>query len=214
MKQRKPVTLALFRFFPSTDLYRKKAFKYCLVDVRGVLVYRRRTQEMLEDADVEAISVREGRFSDCRTFYKGLSPLAQKKLISRWQSRIRDGEKVFIGRLDDEPAHYAWVSLKDEMHLSEIGKAFRLEAGAGFVYDCYTAESFRGRGIYTAVLRQLVEHLKRAAVEQVFIHCDRENVASRKGIESAGFELYSSYTRVKVFGMSCVVERPVEVGAP
>jgi RimJ/RimL family protein N-acetyltransferase len=59
--------------------------------------------------------------------------------------------------------------------------------GRAFLYNFYTSDSFRGRGLYPALLLRIRYELGREGTHDLIIDVDEPNVASRRGIAKAGF---------------------------
>jgi L-amino acid N-acyltransferase YncA len=55
--------------------------------------------------------------------------------------------------------------------------------------NCFTEPEARGRGLYPALLRAMCDELARRGHRRAIISCAPDNVASRRGIERAGFRL-------------------------
>ena len=55
----------------------------------------------------------------------------------------------------------------------------------------------RGRGIYPALITQLIEH--EAWCDHFYIDIERGNAASQKGLEKVGFSFYQEYCFLRGF---------------
>src|SRR5690606_31856109 len=87
--------------------------------------------------------------------------------------------------VDGEPAGYGWVAT----HTCEIGELalrFDLPAGNRYLWDFATLPAFRGRGIYPALLSEIVRRECPPATRLWIIHAP-ENLPSGIGINRAGF---------------------------
>lgn len=89
----------------------------------------------------------------------------------------------------EEWAHSSWLSLEDN---SIIDPFFKKQSAiyTACVGICSTSPSFRGLGLYPLVLSYICEYLKENGKLIVFISTRKENIASIKGINKAGFTVY------------------------
>ena len=92
-------------------------------------------------------------------------------------STIGGKSKIYVCYDKNKPVHYSYVTekcmkfpflKKDEIHIG----------------PCYTAESHRGRGIYPAVLNEIIKNYKD---KTAILIIDDKNNSSIKGAEKAGF---------------------------
>jgi CelD/BcsL family acetyltransferase involved in cellulose biosynthesis len=109
--------------------------------------------------------------------------------IQRLFARLRAGDHVHVWREQGRPVHIAWSGLRREIQAEyELGtaRAMRLPEPYALIYDCWTAEADRGRGIYARMLRHLRAHYAGQAAAAA-IYCKESNEPSIRGIEKAGF---------------------------
>ena len=58
--------------------------------------------------------------------------------------------------------------------------------------ECFTNEEFKGNSIYPFVINHIAkEEILKNKQKEVFIIVNSDNISSIKGIEKAGFELYT-----------------------
>lgn len=101
-------------------------------------------------------------------------------------ARRRRGCRVIAAWQGDDLASYCWLSTGRE-HVGELARTFALPAGDTYVWDCATVERFRGRGLYTALLRAILDLLAAEGGRRVWIGAATTNRASNRAFESAGF---------------------------
>lgn len=99
--------------------------------------------------------------------------------------RIKDGHCPYLARIDGEPVAYGWSAWK-RAEIGELGIDIDLPAGDRYLWDFVTMPDQRGQGIYPLMLQEILRREMEDA-ERFWIGHDRENVASAKGIERAGF---------------------------
>lgn len=102
------------------------------------------------------------------------------------RKRIKAGDQPHVARIDGRLAHVAWVGQRDRIVATEVGteNEIPLEASATVIFDCWTPPSARGQGVYPWVIRELAAA---ASTSTAWIYCEARNLASRRGIEKAGF---------------------------
>jgi RimJ/RimL family protein N-acetyltransferase len=69
------------------------------------------------------------------------------------------------------------------------------------IHYCFVAENERGNNIYPAMLIALCDNLRsREGVARILIDAERDNIASIRGIQKAGFMLLGTAVYVQVMG--------------
>lgn len=100
--------------------------------------------------------------------------------------RRREGHRPYLISVDGEPAGYGWVANRT-CEIGELGLCFYLPTGNRYLWDFATLPDFRGRGIYPALLSEIVRRECPPATRLWIIHAP-ENLPSGVGIARAGFE--------------------------
>jgi ribosomal protein S18 acetylase RimI-like enzyme len=57
-----------------------------------------------------------------------------------------------------------------------------------YIWDCVTLPTYRGRGLYSALLAYMLAELREAGVRRTWIGASLDNQASIKGFMNAGFQ--------------------------
>ena len=99
---------------------------------------------------------------------------------------LASGDKGYLGYYHNECVHRSWLKLGPQAINFYWSYAYRLTPQQGYIHYCETATKVRGLGIYAAVLRQIVADYPH---KEMLICTQATNIASRKGIEKAGFRL-------------------------
>ena len=97
-------------------------------------------------------------------------------------------------------AGWGWsYSPTESALLVETQTRLEFAPGAVSLYDYYILERFRGRGVYSKLLAGIVQSRFNSGASKAYIMCLAANVASRKGIERAGFRLWRTDRCWKIF---------------
>ena len=95
------------------------------------------------------------------------------------------GSKAFVFVDENgQVAHYAFVADKKVM-VGEIRRYLYLPEKSIFIYNCYTDDRFRRRGIFKAMLQHIINSMPE---HEKYIHVVDKNRASKSVIKNAGFE--------------------------
>lgn len=132
--------------------------------------------------------------------------LSLSKRASHFERRLRRGDHLFVVSTGTEIASMAWLGPRTELRAQGIGidlKDLKVDVSAGshIIFDCATSTRFRGRGLYTYVLRKLTRAYSTPG-HKLWISCDEKNYASRKVIERSGFAPEMAITRIRVCGVT------------
>jgi ribosomal protein S18 acetylase RimI-like enzyme len=114
-------------------------------------------------------------------------------------ARRARGCRVIAAWQDGELAGCCWLSTRRE-HVGELARTFVLPAGETYVWDCATVERFRGRGLYTALLREIVALLAGEGSRRVWIGAATTNRASNRAFEAAGFRPVLGVSSLRLAG--------------
>jgi len=112
--------------------------------------------------------------------------------VKKGQERLRRGDRCYTVSIDGRLAHYSWVQRSASHRITEAGVSVPVERGAFWIYHCQTAEWARGRGIYPSTLEHIVSDCFAEGDCTAWIYTSKQNVASQKGIERAGFGLVTT----------------------
>jgi RimJ/RimL family protein N-acetyltransferase len=95
---------------------------------------------------------------------------------------------AYVMRVNGEPAHIAWlVTSEHDKLLPE--REVKLRRGEAEITHAYTAEAFRGRGIYPLMIKALCQQAAGMGLKRVYMSVHPSNVSSLRGVDKAGFQL-------------------------
>ena len=103
-----------------------------------------------------------------------------------WHTRFARGCRCVAYTHDSDIVSYCWISFAREC-IGEANCDIVMPPGMAYIWDCATIPTFRGHGLYPALLRQIVAELRDAGLERFWIAAVQSNHASQQGIAKAGF---------------------------
>jgi GNAT superfamily N-acetyltransferase len=83
-------------------------------------------------------------------------------------ARMARGCQCFGAWLGDELAGYGWLSTKPEW-IGELELTITPRAGEGYIWNCFTLEQFRRRGVLRALLAGITERSHDERVSRLWI---------------------------------------------
>lgn len=98
-------------------------------------------------------------------------------------SEYLSADKCLIGICNGEPAHIMWIFKK-----FDDSRMFRLNEGESEINHCFTAERFRGKGIYKNMISKAVNILSKEGIKTCYMATHSTNIHSQKAILSVGFK--------------------------
>jgi GNAT superfamily N-acetyltransferase len=137
------------------------------------------------------------------TLLSKLSGLDEQEIARR----IEDGHCPYVAFVCGEPVAYGWSAWK-RAEIGELGVDLQLPEGNHYLWDFYTLPEWRGHGIYPLMLQEIIRREVDHA-ERFWIGHDRENIASAKGIERAGFPVIGEVW-IESGRPVCVPFQPIE----
>jgi RimJ/RimL family protein N-acetyltransferase len=163
--------------------------------VETYLAYRVELDRPLPPLDSSPpLAVRRATEADFARFRSAPRPLSR-------HAEFRDQfglDQCYLGLVDDELAHVAWIYYPHEQHLQPT-RFRRLAAGEACIANCVTLPAFRGRGVYPALLQALLTRLRDEGYLRCYMYVEVENLASQRGVGKAGFRPVGRSWRVRLF---------------
>jgi ribosomal protein S18 acetylase RimI-like enzyme len=112
----------------------------------------------------------------------------------------------------DELASYCWLSTRRQ-RVGELARVLVLPDGESYVWDCATLPRFRGRGLYTHLLRTIVGTLRAEGQRRIWIGTATANAASLRAFASAGFRPAVTMTVLRIAGRGITIRFGAVPGA-
>lgn len=143
------------------------------------------------DADIKPLDqTSPGSPEDLWKYYK------RKEAIL---NRLKRGEKCYAAYVGGEIASYCWIAFGEVM-VGEIQRLIRVRSDEVYLYDAYTLPKWRGYGLFSAVLAEILRNLKCHGYRRALIFALGDNIPSRKAISKAGFKQFSSIAYLRILG--------------
>ncbi len=97
---------------------------------------------------------------------------------------VRNGDRLFVIRSGESIVHCGYIFFKTRQT-----KILGERGNPPLIACCQTAPAARGLGLYRRALNAELCYLRQQGYRRAVIETDPDNIASRKGIEAAGFRL-------------------------
>jgi len=114
---------------------------------------------------------------------------ASQQYLMRAAQRLKSGRDRGFVALSREgvPVHFCWATEFEGFQMDELGRTLKAPCSeALMIFDCFTPPAARGHSFFPAAISILARDLH--AVEKApWIFAAATNLASRRGIEKAGF---------------------------
>jgi GNAT superfamily N-acetyltransferase len=117
------------------------------------------------------------------------------------EERLVRDHQPWLATIAGEPVAYGWVTASD-LSIGELGLDVALQPGCRYLWDFFTAPSWRGNGIYPRLLQAIIAHDEKA--ERFWVGHDLGNVASAHGIAKAGFCEVGAVYRLRDGGLALI----------
>jgi len=108
--------------------------------------------------------------------------------MAAFRDFLERGDLGFYGYVDRKCIHRSWVKLGPCR--INLWRSFSRRIGSkeAYIHYCKTASEVRGFGVYPLVLDYIARHLKDFySIQRTYVATNYTNVASRRGIQKAGF---------------------------
>lgn len=178
------------------------------------LVARRKSGSRAKTCDVFDVSV---QWITSRDELAELTELADRENLDAWDGETR---RVAVARVDGLPVAAAWIATESFAE-PELGLSYRLQSDDAWLFAAVVQEQHRRRGIYSAMLRFLIDELSREGTRRILLGVaagneaslaahrkfDAEPIGSILAVRSLGFGLCRTSGQVSRATRSVVVWR-------
>jgi glycosyltransferase involved in cell wall biosynthesis len=118
-----------------------------------------------------------------------IGPYAKLGIRPTIVHRLRQGLRCFVARMGAEIVHYNWIAFRPEESLGDSAAFIVLGGSEAYCSDAFTVEAWRGKGIHTAVLNQMLLFLQQTGYRKVYTDVGSDNKSSWKTHERLGWEV-------------------------
>jgi hypothetical protein len=151
-------------------------------------LYTLRAKDFLPDIKSPAgLSMEESTNADLLSW---MGCTTQEDVIKR----MANDNAAYVAYIHNQPAAFGWMA-RGKARIGELAHELILPIGNRYLWNFRTMESFRGLGIYPALLQYIILQEHKKACRFWIIHAP-ENISSLNGIKKAGFQyvgkLYSN----------------------
>jgi GNAT superfamily N-acetyltransferase len=115
--------------------------------------------------------------------------------------RFRDGQVCAVARHDKQIVAYCWLAYTP-IPVAEIDRVVVPASDEVYLYDAFTHPGWRGRGLFTLMLRHLLAYARSQGRRRALIFAEARNLPSCRAIERAGFEIFQTVVRLDVLGFT------------
>jgi RimJ/RimL family protein N-acetyltransferase len=158
-----------------------------------ILIYKNKISLNVQmDLDENTNSIVKGKIEDLDAYRRG-------EEHDYWEFNCHKYDHIedfFVSAADNTIQHISW--LYDHNSPNRI---INLAPSQVEIKYCLTLPAYRGQGIYPRVLKHITEYCREQYVTDIFMAVDRDNFASIRGIEKAGFTKVHKMKLVKIFGL-------------
>ena len=147
----------------------------------------RTPEEPIADWTSSAVAIRVGTRADLHDLMTAFGGDFDPRWMEKASARLDSGDRIFIAEVGSRACHVSWLGTRESIDLSSdlpCRCVVPLSTASAVIYDCWTAEPFRGRGIYPHVLRHIAANVPSTTT---YVYAATRNRASCRGILKAGF---------------------------
>jgi len=127
------------------------------------------------------------------------------------ERRILEGQVCVVARYRGSVIAYCWLTRQPEW-VAEIDRLVVPGPDEVYLYEAFTEPGWRGRGLFPAMLFQLLAYARAQGRHRALIFVLTDNRASRRAIEKAGFELFQTVSKVELAGLRRLLFRGRRAG--
>jgi len=125
-------------------------------------------------------------------------------LGTRWHpeaaQRFGEGQACAVARAGSDVVAYCWLT-GAPVAVAEIDRLLVPGPDEVYLYEAFTSPSWRGRGLFQALLMKLRQFAHARGKRRALIFVLASNVPSWRAIEGAGFEMFQAVTKIEVLGL-------------
>lgn len=114
------------------------------------------------------------------------------------RTRLQRGDRCSCVYRDAELVHFSWAQFVGSHRILPAARTVEMRQGQVCMYHCFTAASARGHGLYPSTLALLLRDSFSVGATLGWIYTTKDNVASQRGIEKAGFRYIAKVRALRI----------------
>jgi GNAT superfamily N-acetyltransferase len=126
--------------------------------------------------------------------------------VQFFQDEMHGASRPYLGLWQGEVGHISWLFSTGghgrRLHLVHLG------SGEVELDGAFTFRAFRGKGLLSAVEREILRDAKREGARVAYTHVEEDNIASIKGVLKTGFVPHGIVTFSRLFGIEWIRWQP------
>ena len=155
-----------------------------------VYVFRKTSQQNIA-TDLKIYPVADKNLKDVLSFQ-------DKKYIEIFNNFLKVGDAGYYAYLNSNCVHRSWVKSNEQVVYFHWSLPYRLKNNEVFIHYCETAPNARGKNVFPRVLDYITRLNKN---KEILISVNRNNQASIRGVQKAGFEKKESIQTIVLMGI-------------
>lgn len=150
-------------------------------------------KNMVQKSPAKIVQTNYNNLVDILTFQ-------DSKYLKIFRNFLDNGDKGYFAYLNGKCVHRSWIQFGEkEVEVHRFLKR-KIKKDEAFIHYCETAPEARGKNIYPAVLSRIVNDFK-GKYKNIYISTNINNLASRRGIEKAGFKEIEKIRIIVILGI-------------
>lgn len=178
------------KIFPRKILYSCKIYILTLETIKRRKYWLPKTIE-IKFASIKDINAIANCYLTGEPWYQIRDKLIYKK-------RFEDGHKCLIANAKNSVVGVVWIS-KDEYFIEEQNYLLTLNKHSIFIWDGFITPKYRMKGVYIALLEQLIKILEHKQQSKIYCHIDYENIHSLNTHLRFGFQIKEEIVFFSIF---------------
>lgn len=128
-----------------------------------------------------------------------------KKILCQ---RLDRGDNICVAYRNSDILSYCWITF-NQILVDEIQMTLKIKDHEVYLYDAYTKPEHRGKGLYPAILTNLLSYSKQKDFSRALIFVRKGNKASHSGIIKAGFIQFQELVFIKLVGLALYILKEI-----
>jgi hypothetical protein len=168
-----------------------KLFKFTILNFYQKILYAKGSP--IEQTEYSFIPLKYKDFDKYPHIFK-------KEYFDEYKHRFAINTKCFAIFYNNNIVHYFWIS-GGSLKVDEIEKTLDFLPDELCIFDVFTIEEFRGKGLFQLALKFGTDFAFGNGAKRLIIYAESSNKPSIKAIEKSGFKIYKKIIFLKILGI-------------